>query len=209
MTPPVPPEARARIERALADVELTAIEVARTAPYLEAGRFGIILRAKADPQPILPAALDALADIVEVISGLPWTAGARRRAVARYEKHLCTGRPFTPAAFAAAKREQPWWRTFQERLRQAEQTDVRSVGQQLRALKAEDKWTNKDLADATHLTQRTIERLLADTNKRALRVNTRTTLETVLTEKHGRPITITVPPRLPRKRIGKKSDKRR
>ena len=156
----LPPEARARIDAALAEVELAAIDAQQARAPIEglSRRVPLVFYGETAPPSILAAALDAFATIVEVVSDLPWTAGDRRRLVDAYEKQLCTGRPFTAAAFAFAKREQPWWRAFQQTLLKAEKTDVRSTNAQLRAWMDEARLSAEDLAHLTGVDRGTISR---------------------------------------------------
>ncbi len=163
----LPPAARARIERILADLELAVIDARRepepVPPELNSGAlvFSHFFT------PVQPIVLEHFGAIVAVISPLPWTASERRQSVTQYQEQLLALYGLERSRFLEALRMQPSWATFQETLREAERTDIPPMAQQLRTLKEEARWTIEQMVDATKINKRTIERHM---NVQGLRV---------------------------------------
>jgi hypothetical protein len=218
----LPAPVQARIETILAETELAIIDIQRTPEQRE---LMIVLSRRPSPEPeprevapshaerILAVVLRAVADIIQAVRGLP--ARDRRETVEHYREVLAVRYAISPPRLRAAVQTDASWLAFQRSLAEAEQTDIPSVGQQLRTLMDEACWAISQLHEATRIPpkietgipERTIERLLG--GQGSLQPTTRDILQQTFTRKLGRPIVITVPPRPPRRRVGKKSVKRR
>ena len=190
-----PPAAQARIERVLAALELAVIVALKTpAPAIPNDGGLVFIRLHAPTEPLI---LEALHAIVTIISDLPWTATERREAVTAYRDQLATLYEMDRPSFIAAVRAEPWWQAFQRLLGEAERTDIRSLGQQLTDFLREVHWKDEDLAAATQVNPKTVERHRMGTQLPGR--NTRTAYERALSAVRG-PTCFVLPPTAPAKR---------
>jgi hypothetical protein len=182
----LPPEVRARLGHILDDAELAAIVAADEPPFIEAQVF--LTDENLATLTRLKAALTAVQAIVEVAEGLDWPVIDRRKLVSTWQDQVLTELPVDAETFVLVLRKQPWWRTFQERLRHAGRTRmparaVATFGQQLKQVMTEARISVEWLVDEVPLTQRTIERLRAD--ERSPQIGTVRVLEAALTKALG------------------------
>ena len=211
----LPDPSRAAIERALADLELAAIRVAHEPDVIiPDGNGGYTYGGPTATEKIQTATLAALGTIVKMVTDLEWTAADRRETVTFYQDQILTQYGIDRARFVAALRAQPWWLTFQRSLRQAEQTDIPSLGYQLRVLMDEARRSDADLAAAPKRHPGKLEGLSAKQLKRLRndqavpRPETVDMLEATFSKRLGRTIRLNTPPRRARSRVPKKSPKR-
>jgi len=158
------------------------------------------------------AFLAALWVIVEVVTASALSAVDRRQTVATYQNQLLTQYAFPRAPFETALRDESFWTRFQQTLREAERTDIPSLGQQLESFRNAVPISIGDLSIATGrsgraIHQRTIERHRdgAPMGPASIR-----RYQETLSELLGQKIAFVLPSSAPRRRrTGKKPVKRR
>lgn len=191
-----PEEVQARLAGVLAEIELELAETeSGSTEHLftfDQGYFWLDDPAYAVR---VHVALTAAAVVVEIVSALEWPAADRQRAVVDWHDQIVLQCAIDHQRFVTERRKQPWWRTFQERLRHAGRTRVpakaaATFGQELKQVMIEARISVDGLVAATNeaktpITKRTIERLRAD--ERPPQIGTVRVLEAVLTKALGMP----------------------
>jgi len=153
----LPIEAQARLERVLADIELGIIAADQLPDEFLPFEGGFVqVSPRAGER--LRLALTAADTIIKIIGALEWPAADRRITVASWHDQVRRQCAIERARFLAEIRKRPTWLEFQDRLRQAERTDIPSIAKQLQTFMDEVFWKDEDMAAVTKSNPRTVER---------------------------------------------------